>query len=124
MPKILVVDDNAVGRLLVSGVLSATKTPGLEILQAGNAVEAAIILDRFAIDLLFTDLHMNDVSGLQLIQKLRKSGFTLPIVVVTMEESPELLKKVLDAGASMVLSKRAPPAQLQKALELIGPKKS
>jgi CheY-like chemotaxis protein len=124
MAKILIVDDNAVGRMLVSGVLAATKTPGLEIMQAANAVEAAVILDRFAIDLLFTDLHMNDVSGLQLILRLRKGGFTLPIVVVTMEESPELLKKVLDAGATMVLSKRAPPADLQKTLELVGSKKA
>ena len=122
MPKILVVDDNSLGRMLVTGVLQATKLPGLEILQASNAVEAAMILDRNTIDLLFTDLHMNDVSGLQLVQKLRKAGFSLPIVVVTMEESPELLKKVLDAGATMVLSKRAPPAELQKALELVGKK--
>jgi two-component system chemotaxis response regulator CheY len=122
MPKILVVDDNSLGRMLVTGVLQATKMPGLEILQASNAVEAAMLLDRNVIDLLFTDLHMNDVSGLQLIQKLRKAGFTQPIVVVTMEESPELLKKVLDAGATMVLSKRAPPAELQKALELVGKK--
>ncbi len=122
MPKILVVDDNSLGRMLVTGVLQATKLPDLEILQASNAVEAAMLLDRNTIDLLFTDLHMNDVSGLQLILKLRKAGFSLPIVVVTMEESPELLKKVLDAGATMVLSKRAPPAELQKALELVGKK--
>jgi len=122
MPKILVVDDNPIGRMLVAGVLQGTRTPGLEILVASTAVEAAVMLDRNTIDMLFTDLHMNDVTGLQLIQKLRKNGFTLPIVVVTMEESPEILKKVLDAGATMVLSKRAPPAELKKALELIGKK--
>ncbi len=122
MPKILIVDDNPIGRMLVAGVLQATKTPGLEILVASTAVEAAVLLDRNPIDMLFTDLHMNDVSGLQLVQKLRKNGFTLPIVVVTMEESPEVLKKVLDAGATMVLSKRASPAELVKALELV-PKK-
>ena len=120
MARILIVDDNAVGRMLVSGVLGATKTPGLEIMQAANAAEAKVILERFAIDLLVTDLHMNDVGGLQLIQRLRRSGFSLPIVVVTMEESPDMLKKVLEAGASMVLSKRAPASELQKALALMG----
>src|SRR5258705_1375590 len=120
MARILIVDDNAVGRMLVSGVLAASKTPGLEIMQAANAGEASVILDRFAIDLLFTDLHMNDVSGLQLIVRLRRTGYSLPIVVVTMEESPEILKKVLDAGATMVLSKRAPAAELQKTLALVG----
>ena len=124
MARILIVDDNAVGRMLVTGVLAASKTPGLEIMQAANAAEAAVILDRFAIDLLFTDLHMNDVSGLQLIVRLRKSGYSLPIVVVTMEESPEVLKKVLDAGATMVLSKHAPAAELQKTLALVGTRKA
>jgi DNA-binding NarL/FixJ family response regulator len=119
MAKILIVDDNPIGRMLVAGVLQATRTPGMEILVASTAVEAAVILDRNSIDMLFTDLHMNDVTGLQLIVKLRKSGFTLPIVVVTMEESPEMLKKVLDAGATLVLSKRAKPAELQQALELV-----
>jgi DNA-binding NarL/FixJ family response regulator len=120
MGRILIVDDNAVGRMLVSGVLAATKTPGLEIMQAANAAEAAVILERFAIELLVTDLHMNDVGGLQLIKRLRRGGYSLPIVVVTMEESPEVLRKVLEAGASMVLSKRAPASELQKALGLIG----
>jgi len=118
MPKVLVVDDNSLGRMLVSGVLAAAKMPGLEIMQARDGVEAAILIERTTIDLLFTDLHMNEVSGLQLIQRLRKAGHTLPIVVVTMEETPELLKKVLDAGATMVISKRAPPSELQKALAL------
>ena len=124
MARILIVDDNAVGRMLVTGVLAASKTPGLEIMQAANAAEAAVILDRFAIDLLFTDLHMNDVSGLQLIVRLRKSGYSLPIVVVTMEESPEMLKKVMDAGATMVVSKHAPPAELQQTLTLVGTRKA
>jgi CheY-like chemotaxis protein len=123
MARILVVDDNAVGRMLVTGVLAASKTPGLEIMQAANAAEAAVVLDRFAIDLLFTDLHMNDMNGLQLITRLRRSGYSLPIVVVTMEESPEMLKKLLDAGATMVLSKRAPAVELQKTLELVGARK-
>lgn len=124
MTKVLVVDDNSLGRMLVSGVLAAAKVPGLEILQARDAVEAAIAIERHPIDLLFTDMHMNEVSGLQLILRLRKAGHTLPIVVVTMEESPEVLKKLLDAGATMVISKRAPPSELQKALELAGAKKA
>lgn len=122
MTKVLVVDDNSLGRMLVSGVLAAAKVPGLEIMQARDAVEAAIVIERNPIDLLFTDMHMNEISGLQLIQRLRKAGHSLPIVVVTMEESPDVLKKLLDAGATMVISKRAPPAELQKALELAGAK--
>ena len=122
MPKILIVDDNPLGLMLVSGVLLATKVENLEVLQAGGAMDALAILDRHEVDMLFTDLHMNDVSGLQLIQKLRKNGFTAPIVVVTMEESPDLLKRVLAAGATMVMSKRSRPVDLQKAMELIGPK--
>ena len=121
MPKILIVDDNPLGLMLVSGVLLATKAENLEVLQAGGALDALAILDRHEVDMLFTDLHMNEVSGLQLIQKLRKNGFTAPIVVVTMEESPELLKRVLAAGATMVMSKRSRPVDLQKAMELIGP---
>jgi two-component system chemotaxis response regulator CheY len=120
MSRILIVDDNPLGLMLVSGVMMATKLEGLEVLSARNAIDALNILDRNEVDMLFTDLHMTEMSGLQLIQRLRKNGNTMPIVVVTMEESPEMLKRVLDAGATMVMSKRSKPADLQKALELCG----
>jgi two-component system capsular synthesis sensor histidine kinase RcsC len=120
MSKILIVDDNPLGLMLVTGIIMATKTEGLEVLSARNAMDALIILERNTVDMLFTDLHMNEMSGLQLIQRLRKKGITIPIVVVTMEESPEMLKRVLEAGATMVMSKRSKPADLQKALELVG----
>lgn len=122
MPKILIVDDNPLGLMLVSGVIMATKMPGLEVLQARCAMDALAFLDRHEVDLIFTDLHMNEMSGLQLVQRLRKSGFNRPIVVVTMEETPELLKRVLDAGATMVMTKRSRPAEIQHALSLIGKK--
>ena len=120
MSRILIVDDNPLGLMLVSGVMMATKLEGLEVLSARNAIDALTILERNEVDMLFTDLHMTEMSGLQLIQRLRKNGNTMPIVVVTMEESPEMLKRVLDAGATMVMSKRSKPADLQKALELVG----
>jgi CheY-like chemotaxis protein len=122
VPKILIVDDNPLGLMLVSGVVMATQMPGLEVLQARCAMDALAMLDRHEVDLIFTDLHMNDVSGLQLVQRLRKTGFNCPIIVVTMEETPELLKRVLDAGATMVMTKRSRPAEIQQALSLIGKK--
>jgi two-component system capsular synthesis sensor histidine kinase RcsC len=122
MSKILIVDDNPLGLMLVTGIIIATKTEGLEVLSARNAMDALTILERNSVDMLFTDLHMTEMSGLQLIQRLRKRGVMIPIVVVTMEESPEMLKRVLDAGATMVMSKRSKPADLQKALELVGNK--
>ena len=122
MPKILIVDDNPLGLMLVSGVIMATKTPDLEVLQARSAMDALSILDCHEVDLIFTDLHMNEVSGLQLVQRLRKGGYSCPIICVTMEETPQLLKRVLDAGATMVMSKRSRPAEIQHALSLIGKK--
>jgi two-component system chemotaxis response regulator CheY len=119
MPRILVVDDNRIGRMLVTGVLDALGSKGMELVQCASSEEAWTMLSTTSVDMVITDLHMGGMSGLQLIQHARKAGYHMPIVAVTMETSPDLLKKLVDAGATFVLKKPCTPQDLQKALELV-----
>ena len=119
MTRVLIVDDNPLGRLLVAGVLEGSGRPDLQIVQAASGEEALAELAKQAPDILFTDLHMQDMNGLQLIEQARKAGFHKPIVAVTMEESPDLLGKLVAAGATLVLKKGGSPLKLREALELV-----
>ncbi len=119
MTRILVVDDNRIGRMLVTGVLDATGVQGLELVQASSSEEAWNVLVTSSVDMLITDLHMGGMSGIELIRKVRKAGYEFPVVAVTMETSPDLLQKLVDAGATFVLKKPCSPQDLRQALALV-----
>jgi two-component system, LuxR family, response regulator FixJ len=59
--------------------------------------------DRLAC--LIVDQHMPDLTGLQLIGRLRSEGVTLPIVLITGSPSPDLLRLAHELGVAKVLEK-------------------
>ncbi len=76
--KCLVVDDEPLAREGIAGYCS--KVPYLELVgSCQNAIEATDRLNEEAIDLIFLDIHMPGMSGLQLIKALKNP----PAVVFT-----------------------------------------
>jgi two-component system, LytTR family, response regulator len=74
----LIVDDEvAAHEVLISYI---TRLPYLEVMaQAYDAVEAEVIIKQNAIDIVFLDINMPEVSGLEFILKLK----TPPILILT-----------------------------------------
>jgi DNA-binding LytR/AlgR family response regulator len=67
--KCLIVDDEPIGREIVEGFLA--KIPGFELLAScEDAFEALEILQREPVDLLFSDIQMPKVNGLELVRSL------------------------------------------------------
>jgi two-component system, LuxR family, response regulator FixJ len=54
---------------------------------------------------LVVDQHMPDETGLQLVTRLRQSGVTLPIALITGSPSPDLVRLAREAGVATVLEK-------------------
>ena len=98
MPQILVVDDSAVERRLVGGLLENEGYYKLEFANDGRAA-LEVIADR-PIDLLVTDLQMPDVDGLQLVRELGLRGSDLPIILMTAHGSESVAIEALRAGAA------------------------
>lgn len=67
-PKVLVVDDQHDGRLLVERVLSDS---GAEVLTAADAEEAIEFVTARRLDVLFSDIGMPDVDGFELLRRVR-----------------------------------------------------
>jgi len=92
--KILLAEDNATNRMVVTRIL---KKRGATIVEAVNGVEALSILDVQAFDLLLTDIFMPEMGGKELVRLLR-SGTSLnanvPVIALTamgdMHEAEEL----------------------------------
>lgn len=76
--KYLIVDDEPLARKLI--LSHASKIEGLELAgECGNAIEAANFLRNKSVDLIFLDIQMPEMSGLQLVSTLKNP----PSVILT-----------------------------------------
>ena len=86
MVSILVVEDNKNLRILMSDRLGME---GYKIFQSENGEKALEVLESNKIDLLITDIMMPTMDGYELIDILRKSGYNVPVLMVTAKDSFE-----------------------------------
>ncbi len=103
MPTILVVDDSAVDRRLVGGLLK--KSPGLAIEYAGNGAEALEVFKWAVPDVVVTDLQMPEMDGLALVNVIREQYAHLPVILITAHGSEELAMQALERGAASYVPK-------------------
>lgn len=122
--RVLVVDDSPTMRQFV--IFALQRLPGLQIDEAEDGVSALKKLAEEKYDLLLTDLHMPLLDGLRLIGLLRNdlSYKSLPIVVITTENSQLTRQKALAAGADEYLTKPLQTAGLINVVrKLLDPEK-
>lgn len=74
--RCLIVDDEALARKLLENYVS--KLPELELVgKCESAIQAARILEEEVIDLLFLDIQMPDLSGIDLLKSLSEAPVTI-----------------------------------------------
>lgn len=86
MVSILVVEDNKNLNILISDRL---RMEGYNIFQAEDGDKALNIIESNKIDLLITDIMMPIMNGYKLVDILRKSGYYMPILMITAKDSFE-----------------------------------
>jgi CheY-like chemotaxis protein len=111
--KLLVAEDNPVNLDVAVAILEGY---GCTIITAGDgkmAVEKAI---AESFDLIFMDLQMPEMDGLEAAQNLRARGITTPIIAFTANALKGDNKKCLEAGMNDYLSKPIDAQKLEKIL--------
>ncbi len=92
MGKILIVDDSSLIRSVAS---NAAKEAGHEPIMAENGQEGLAILEQEKIDLIFSDVNMPIMGGLEMVENIKQNDAYkyLPIVMLTTESNPDLKAK-------------------------------
>lgn len=73
---VLIVDDEEPARGLIQ--LHASKVSELEVVDTcANAIDAKRVLSQKRVDILFLDIHMDEISGLDLLRMLRHQPVTI-----------------------------------------------
>ena len=102
--SLLIVDDNEVSRYILREILNQ---PWLRLSEAGNGTEALRQIDESQPDAIILDLLMPDMSGFEVLRKLRQSSRTraLPVLVYTSKILSETEKLELASLQSSVVRK-------------------
>lgn len=113
--RLLLVDDHAVVR---SGLRMLLENEGdMEIIgeaeSATEAVELAISLEP---NVILMDIGLPDMSGIDATREIKKRTPDISIVALTIHEDEEYFFKMLEAGASGYVPKRAAPDELLTAI--------
>ena len=103
MATVLVVDDAAVDRKLVGGLLK--REAGLTVEFAESGDEAITRLATLRPDLIVTDLVMPGMSGLDLVAQVTEQYPQIPIILMTGKGSEEVAVQALRAGAASYVPK-------------------
>lgn len=103
-PTILVTDDDAMTRMLTRQCLEAE---GMIVLEAENGPAAIDLFVRESPDLVFMDVQMPGMSGLEVCERIRRmpQGRDVPILLVTGADDEESIDRGFRAGATQYKTK-------------------
>jgi CheY-like chemotaxis protein/anti-sigma regulatory factor (Ser/Thr protein kinase) len=100
---VLVVDDSAIDRRLVGGLLG--KGSDWQIQYAADGAEALEHVEKLLPDLIVTDLHMPRMDGLELVRAMREHHAQVPVILMTAYGSEAFAVEALEQGAASYVPK-------------------
>lgn len=104
--RILIVDDSRAIQAIVRRVVERIGYPSLQLQVASNGEQALRMVDSFKPQLVLSDWHMPEMSGLEMFQMLRQYGHKqLMVGFITTETSADLLDEARRNGAVFILNK-------------------
>ncbi len=111
---VLVVDDEGAHREILARVL-ARKGP--RVLKASSGEEALAVLERESPALVFLDVKMPGMSGIDVLEEMRKRGIDSRVIVLTAFAEVEDAVRAMKLGASDYLRKPLDLAWVEDLLE-------
>jgi DNA-binding NarL/FixJ family response regulator len=87
--------------------------------EATDGLEALSLIDSAQPDLLILDIRMPNMTGIEVVEKLRSKNNFVKIVMLSMHESEEYVLKSIQAGADGYLLKGSSKEEFLKALHTV-----
>jgi two-component system CheB/CheR fusion protein len=114
--RVLLVEDHGDTAETMVAVLSLV---GHEVATAGDAATAMGLLERESFDLLISDLGLPDLSGIELVQRLRATGCTVPAIALSGYGLESDILRSREAGFAAHLVKPVDPSRLFEVMERV-----
>ncbi len=111
---ILVVEDNDFVRMQIVSYLGGAGYTILEASEGAAALDHVMSNDN--VDLAIVDVRMEPVGGFEFIKAIRGRDIEMPVILVTGDQTPDLLEQAGQWGVSAVLMKPVEKDRLIKTV--------
>lgn len=102
MAKILVVDDMAAIRTSLREILTEENH---EVEEAKDGEEALRKLEEDHFDIVFCDVKMPKIDGIELLERVKKAGITTPFIIISAHGTKETALECIKRGAYFFIQK-------------------
>ena len=118
MIRIVMMDDHALVRTGLRMILE--KQTDIEVVGEADDGDAGLqLIRKLKPDIALVDLHMPNVNGIEVTERVRRGKINTRIVILTMASDAPFPRRLLEAGASGYLTKGCPADELVKAIRQI-----
>lgn len=114
---VLIVEDSADCAETLDVALSGVTGLRVEVVSAGE--EALRRLRHGGFSVLITDLHLPEMDGIELIEAVRKTDGTTPVIVISGDSHPGTPERARKAGAQAFFAKPYSPAAVRRTVEAL-----
>ena len=116
--ELLVVDDH---NLILEGICKVVnKMPEVVVVDAvTSGLQAAELIERRDYDIYILDVSIPDMSGFELIAKIREMNDQAKIIVNTMHEEIWIVNRLVQCGVNAVILKSSASAELMTAIRCV-----
>ncbi len=116
---ILIADDSAIVRTMVKKAVAMAGLDVGQVHEASNGKEALAVLGRTWIDVVFADINMPEMTGTELVRRMKADPAlaSTPVVIVSSEQSQARIDELKAGGARAYLKKPFRPEQFREVVE-------
>jgi len=107
--NILIIDDDADIRYTIGQICDYK---GWHAFKAEGLAQAMSTLKEKCMDVIIVDYHMPNADGIQVVKEIRKLYSATPIIVLTVEETEDVFRRFIEAGADDYSIKPVKPVDL------------
>lgn len=111
MPKLMIVDDEHDVREYLKSYFKRRK---IDVVTAESGEEALSVIDAEQPDLMLLDVKMGGITGVETLQRIRKSGNRVKVIIVTGAEDQETLKPLSELEIAACIHKPLILEELEK----------
>ena len=117
--NILIVDDSATTRAVIKKTIQIAGVETNEIYQAANGKEALELLDANWVDIVFSDVNMPVMGGVEMVEKLYEDGLlkTIPVIMISTEGNATRIEQLKSRGVRAYIRKPFTPEIIKSVID-------
>ena len=113
--EVIIIDDH---KIFGEGFCSLLEKINIRVKRVYQSPKKALIyLKENKIDIVFCDINMPEIDGIELIKKIKQSQNDIKIIMVSMYNERNIIKAAIKNGANCYLNKNCYIEQIEEAIK-------